>query len=56
MKPLGFLMIVVGIAILFGDDKKVPADPVHKRLNDSFRAEIEELDRMERQIREEVER
>jgi len=56
MNPIGLLIIIFGLSILFGDEKKKQENPIHKRLNDSFKAELEELDRMEREIREEVKR
>jgi hypothetical protein len=56
MNPIGIILIIIGFAALFSDEKKEQANPIHKRLNDSFKAELEELDRMEREIREEVKR
>lgn len=56
MNPIGIIFIIIGIVCLFGDDKKESEKPVHKQLNDSFTAELEELDRMEKQLREEVKR
>ena len=56
MNPVGIIMIVVGLAFLVGNNEKKPKQPVRGKLTDSLHSELDELDRLEQQLREEVQR
>lgn len=56
MNVIGIVIAIIGVLIAFGGGSEPQQKSTEQQLADSFNAEMAELDRMERELREAVKR